>query len=120
MKAKVKLISYDLWMSRKMEEIFYLTVHYCTGPDKNNTHIGMPSTTATDGVSLSKSIAEVVDNFGLEENIVGITSNGGGNFQVCREALELKSRNDSIFHRPSLCSQWSALRIYWKGAARQE
>ena len=62
-KVKVKLISYDLWMSRKMEEIFYLTVHYCTGPDKNNTHIRILSTTANDGVSLSKSVMEVVDNF---------------------------------------------------------
>ena len=42
------------------------------------------STTATDGVSLSSSIMEVVENFGLEENIVVITSDGGGNITVCR------------------------------------
>ena len=53
-KLKAIVIIYDLWMSRETEEIFLLTVHYCTGPNKNNTHIGMPSTTATDGVSLSK------------------------------------------------------------------
>ena len=48
----------------------------------------MPSTTATDGVSLSLSVMEVVENFVLEETIVGITSDGGGNLRVCREALE--------------------------------
>ena len=45
----------------------------------------MPSTTATDGVSLYFSVMEVVVNFGLEEKIVGITSDGGGNIRVCRE-----------------------------------
>ena len=47
----------------------------------------MPSTTATDGVSLSLSVMEVVENFGLEAKIVGITSDGGGNLRVCREAM---------------------------------
>ena len=62
-----------------------------------NTHIGMPSTTATDGVSLSFSVMEVVENFGLEAKIVGTTSDGGGNLQVCREALVSKYTNDSVF-----------------------
>ena len=44
----------------------------------------MPSTTATDGVSVSLSVMDVVENFGLEENIVGIMSDSGGNIWVCR------------------------------------
>ena len=59
-------------MSRNTEEISFLAAHYCTGPDINNTHIGMASTTATDGVSLSKSTVEVVENFCLEAKIVYI------------------------------------------------
>ena len=86
--VKAVVISYDLWTSRKIEEIFSLTAHYCTGRERKNTHIGIPSTTDTDGFSLSLSVVEVMDNFGLEANIVGITSNGGGNLRVCREALE--------------------------------
>ena len=39
---------------------------------------------------------EVVDNFGLEEKIVGITSDGGGNIRVFREALESKYTNGSV------------------------
>ena len=73
----------------------------------------MPSTTATDGVSLSLSVMEVVENFGLEANIVGITSDGGGNLRVFREAMESKYTNDSIFPHPSPYSPWSALHIYW-------
>ena len=72
----------------------------------------MPSTTATDGVSLSLSVMEVVENFGLEAKIVGITSDGGGNLRVCREAMESKYTNDSIFTHPSPYSPWSALHIY--------
>ena len=75
-----------------------MTAHYCTVPERNNTHIGMPSSTPTDGVSLSFSVMEVVYNFVLEANIVGITSDGGGNIRFCRETLESKYTNDSVSH----------------------
>ena len=110
--VKAEVIRYDLWMSRKTKEIFSLTAHYCRGRERKNTHIGMPSTTATDVVSLSFYVMEVVENFGLEENIVGITSDGGGNIWVCREALESKYTNEYGFFYPSPYSQWSVLRMY--------
>ena len=80
-KLKAVVMSYDLWMIR-------------------STHIGMPSTTATDGVSLYLSVMEAVDNFGLEAKIVGITSDGGGNLRFFREALESKYTNDPVFSPP--------------------
>ena len=86
--------------------------------EKNND-IGMPSTTATDGLSLSLSVLEVVENFGLEAKNVGITSDGGGNLRVCREALESKYTNDSVFPQPRTYSPWSVLRIYYQGIARR-
>ena len=61
---------------------------------------------------MSLSVMEVVENFGLEEKIVGITSDGGGNIWVCREAIESKYTNDSVFFHPSPYSPWSALHIY--------
>ena len=94
--------------------------HYCIVPDRNNSHIGMPYTTDTDDVSLSKYVMEVVDNFGLEENIVGIISDDGGNIQVCREVMESKYSNDSVFHQPIPSSSLSALHKYWKVLVRQE
>ena len=108
-KIKDIVISYDIWISCKMEEIYSLTTHYCTIPDRNNTHIGISSTTATDGVSLYKYVMEVVENFGLEENIVGITSDGVGNIWVCREALDSKYSNESVFHHPTPSSPCFAL-----------
>ena len=107
-------------MSRKTEEIFSLTGHYCTVLERKNTRIGIPSTTATDGFSLSFYVMEVVENFGLEANIVGITSGGDGNLRVFREALESKYTNDSVFFHPSPYSPWSALHIYWKRLTRCE
>ena len=97
-KVKALVIIYDLWMSHKTGGVFSLTAHYCTGPERNKTIIGMPYTTAADCVSLSLYVMEVVDNVGLESNIVGIKSDGGGNIWVCREALESKYTNDSIFY----------------------
>ena len=61
----------------------------------------MPSTTANDGVSLSLSVIEVVENFGLEEKIVGITIYGGGNLWVYSWALESKYTNESVFFKPN-------------------
>ena len=68
-----------------MQEIFSLTAHYCIVTNRNNTRAGMPSTTGTDGFFLYKSVMEVVEDFGLEAKIVGITSDGGDNLWVCRE-----------------------------------
>ena len=62
-KVKSIVISYNLPMSRKTEYIFLLTAHYCTGPNINNTYIGIPSTTDTDGIYLSKYVKEAVENF---------------------------------------------------------
>ena len=56
----------------------------------------MPSTNATDGVFLYLSVMEVVDNFDLEAKIAGITSDGGVNLRVCREAPDSKYTNDSV------------------------
>ena len=95
-------------------------MQYCTGLDRNNTHIGIPSTTYTDGVFLSLSVMEVVEKFILEAKILGINSAGGGNLWVCREALDSKYTNDSVFHHPIPYSPHSALHIYLQGLTRRE
>ena len=96
-KGKDVVISYNLWISRKMEKHFPLVEHYCTGPQRNNTHVGMPSTTDTYGVSLYFYIMVVVENFRLEANIVRIISDGGGNLRVFMQALDSKYTNESVF-----------------------
>ena len=40
--VKAVVISYDLWMSRKTEEILSLTVHYCKGQDRKTLTLGCP------------------------------------------------------------------------------
>ena len=60
----------------------------------------MLSTTATDSVSLYLSVMEVVDNFGWEAKILGITIDGGGTLWVFREALESKYTNYSVSPPP--------------------
>ena len=80
--VKAVVINYNLWRSRKTEEILSLTAHYCTDRERKKTHIWMLSIIVTDGVSMSLYVMEVVENFGLKANIVGITSHGGGNIWV--------------------------------------
>ena len=98
--VKAVVISYGLWMSYNTEENFSLTEHYCTCRERKKTQIGMPFTTATDGVYLSLSVMKVVENFGLEAKIMGIKSDGGGNIWVCREAMESKYTNEYVFPPP--------------------
>ena len=40
--VKAVVISYNLWMSRKAEEIFSLTEHYCTSRDRKTPTLGYP------------------------------------------------------------------------------
>ena len=115
---KVVVIRYEIWMSLKTEENFSLTEKYYTGWERKNTHIGMSSTTATDGVSLSLSVMEMVENFGLETKIVGIMSDGGGNIRVCREALESKYTNDSVFTPPKPLFNMECLAHILAGACK--
>ena len=77
-----------------------LTEHYFTGPERNNTHIGMPSKTDTDGVYLSLSIMEVVEKFSLEENVVGINSDGGGKFGFLGRHWSQNTPMTPFFHHP--------------------
>ena len=78
----------------------------------------MPYTTTTDGVSLSLSVMEVVENFGLDAKIVGITSDGGGNLWVFREALESKYTNDSVFPQRKPLSTMDCLTHILAGACK--
>ena len=78
----------------------------------------MPSTTATDGVSLSLYVMEVVDEFSLESNIVGITNYGGINLWVCREALDSKYTNEYVFPPPKPLFTMDRLAHVLAGACR--
>ena len=97
-----------------------MTTHYFTGPERNNTHIGMPPISTTDGVFLSLLVMGMVENYGFEAKAGGINSDGGGNIWVCRESLESKYTNDSVFHHPSPYLPWSALHIYWQGLVSRD
>ena len=78
----------------------------------------MPSTTDNDGVYLSLSVMEVVDNFGLQAKIVGITSDGGGNLWVSRGALELNYTNEYVFPPPKPILTMDCLAHILSGACK--
>ena len=78
----------------------------------------MPSTNATDGVSLYLSDIEVGDNFDLEVKIVGITSDDGVNLRFCREAMDSKYTNDSVSPPPKPLFTMDCLAHILSGACK--
>ena len=51
---------------------------------------------------------------------MGITSDGGGNIRVCREALESKYTNDSVFPPPKPLFAMECLAHILSGACKAE
>ena len=95
-------ISFDLWMTRKSEEIFSLDGHFIIGAIKSHAHLGMPwSKGGTDGQSLSIAVKSCVDKFGLQNKVLCYTSDGGGNLKTCKDNLDKVVTNGAIFN-PSL------------------
>ena len=62
---------------------------------------------------------EVVDKFISEANIVGINSGGGSNLWVCREAMESKYTNDSVFSSPKPLVTMECLAHILAGACKE-
>ena len=58
------VLTYDLWMSQKNEEIFSMTSHRCEVLEHGLLHIGMLYTTSTDGRSLTN-VVNVLVKIGL-------------------------------------------------------
>lgn len=77
-------------MTRKTEEVFSIQAHYKMGNDVySSTHIGMPhSNIGTSGVQLVVEVRGTLNMFNISKKVVAITSDGGGNLQTCKNALE--------------------------------
>ena len=65
-KCGAVVLTYDLWMSRKNEEIFSMTNHHCEGLKRGFLHIGIPDTTGTYGQSMANALNVLMKTFGLE------------------------------------------------------
>jgi hypothetical protein len=112
--------SYDLWMTRRAEEIFSLDGHYITGAAKTHTHLGMPcSKGGTDGQSLSVAVKSCIDKFHLRKKVISYTSDGGGNLKTCKDYLNEMVRNDAIFNPSKPIFEQSYLAHALSGARKK-
>jgi len=94
-------LSYDLWMTRKNEEIFSLVSHHTTMDVKCHLHLGMPwSKSGTDGQSLSVAVESCINKYSLEKKVIGYCSDGGGNLKTCKEELDKTVNNSDVFFPP--------------------
>ncbi len=94
-------LSYDLWMTRKTEEIFSLNAHFIHEGKKHQLHLGMPwSRGGTDGQKLAYAVEECISEFNLGTKVIGYTCDGGSNLKTCKLQLDEKVSNSSIFNPP--------------------
>jgi hypothetical protein len=113
-------LSYDLWMTRRAEEIFSLDGHYITGAAKIHTHLNMPWTKGgTDGQSLSVAKKSCIDNFHLRSKVISYTSDGGGILKTCKDYLNERVRNDAIFNPGKPIFEQSCLAHALSGACKK-
>lgn len=94
-------LSYDLWMTRKNEEIFSLVSHHTLSSLKRHVHLGMPwSKSGTDGQSLSIAVGSCISNYGLNKKVIGYCSDGGRNLKTCKDELDKTVNNGDVFSPP--------------------
>ena len=80
------VLTYDLWMSQKNEEIFSMTAHHCEGLECAFFHIGVLATTGACGQILSNAENMFV-NFLSKKNIFRFTCDRGTNLEKYQTIL---------------------------------
>ena len=68
-KCGALVLTYDLCMSQKNEEIFSMTDRHCEGMEHGFFHIGMPATTGTDGKILDNVVNVLVKILVLKKRL---------------------------------------------------
>jgi len=87
-------LSYDLWMTRKTEEVFSLNAQY----QLYNVHLGMPySRGGTDGQNLAIAVKKTIDEMQLATKVISYTQDGGSNLVTCKRALDATVDNSNFF-----------------------
>ena len=76
---------------------FSMEVHYKLDYVRENSHIGMPTTSSTEGESLAVRVRNVINQFSLGSKRFGITSYGHTNLERFKAILESTFDNTGVF-----------------------
>jgi hypothetical protein len=99
-------IPFDLWMSRKFEDVLELITH---GIDENfdchHLHIRLLRVIDTSGSTLSESLRNLLDKFGLTGKTLAYVKDGGASLRTFAEAVDgivssFLSSAFGVFHGP--------------------
>ena len=74
-----------------------MEAHYKLEYVRKNSHIGMPTTSSTEGESLAFTVSNVTNQFILRLKLVGITSDEVTYMSVCKAILESNFDNTGVF-----------------------
>ena len=75
-----------------------MTAHYTREHVREHAPIGITIIKSTDGESLAVQVSNVINQFSLGSELVGITSDGGTNLTIWKSILESKFDNTGVFN----------------------
>jgi hypothetical protein len=82
-------LSFDLWMSRKCEDVFALVAHFVDPATWEVRHLclGMIKADQTDGRSLAGQVTECLEKHELRDKVVAYVKDQGSNLNTCTDSL---------------------------------
>jgi hypothetical protein len=103
-KALGVCISFDLWMSRKTEDLFAVVAHYIDPESFDVCHscIGLVKSTNTDASSLLEDLRHLLSQYNLEGKLVATVKDQGANLKACIQAMETVQSQTPVEVLPSL------------------
>ncbi|GMH40414.1 hypothetical protein BSKO_08318 [Bryopsis sp. KO-2023] len=99
-------LTFDLWMSRKTEDLFAMIAHWI-GDDWAVYHrcLGLVKANHTDGSSLSNELHALLVKYNIANRVLGSTKDQGSNMQSCIKALDdIQQKSGSVHIVDSLPS----------------
>jgi hypothetical protein len=82
-------LSFDLWMSRKCEDVFALLVHFLDPDTWEVKHyaLGMVAVEHTSGAALMEVLDDLINRYNLKGKVIAYVKDEGGNLDTCTRAL---------------------------------
>jgi hypothetical protein len=100
-------LTFDLWMSRRREDVFALVAHFIDPKDWKPQHLclGMIKADHTDGAHLPRMLYKCLVKYKLLGKVIAYVKDGGANLNTCtntlREILK-KAEHTSQYAVPAL------------------
>lgn len=105
-------LSFDLWMSRGVEDVFDIYAHFLDSQfHPHHVHITMLRCHNADGVSLAKQLSGVIEKFKMDQKVVACVSDGGSNMRTCMTVLKDSLPSHNLTGKPHFSGKCFAHKV---------